>query len=101
MVTILYMDDLITLANSVTPFKWPKSEIEKKSEMHDLEELHYSLGMDFGRNREARIITMNQRNYIEEVLKRFNMEKCKPVETLFDVNSKWLKLSMVFHTRPE
>ena len=33
---------------------------------------------------------MNQMSYIEEVLKRFNMEKCKPVGTPFDVNSKLL-----------
>ena len=36
---------------------------------------------------------MNQRSYIEEALKRFNMEKCKPVGSPFDANSKFLKLS--------
>ena len=30
---------------------------------------------------------------IEEILKRFNMEECKPIRILFDVNSKLLKLS--------
>ena len=32
-------------------------------------------------------------NYIEDVLKQFNIERCKPVETPFDVNSNLLKLS--------
>jgi hypothetical protein len=59
--------------------------------MSDLGELHYYLGVEFERNREARIITMNKRSYIEEVLKRFDMEDCKPVKILFDVNSKMLK----------
>ena len=36
---------------------------------------------------------MNQRIYIKEVLKRFNMENCKSVIIPFDVNSKLLKLS--------
>ena len=36
---------------------------------------------------------MNQRSYIEEVLKRFNIEKCKRVRIQFDANSKLLKLS--------
>ena len=31
-------------------------------------------------------------SYVEEVLKHFNMEECKPVGTLFNVNSKLLKL---------
>ena len=60
--------------------------------MNDLGELHHCLGINFERNREARIIIMNQSSYIEEVLKRFNMKECKPIEYLFDVNSKLLKL---------
>ena len=86
------MDDLIILASNVTQLKWLKSELEKEFEMSDLGELHYCLGVEFERNREAHTITMNQRSYIEEVLKRFNMEECKPVGTPFDVNSKLLKL---------
>lgn len=35
---------------------------------------------------------MNQMGYIEEILMQFNMDGCKPVRTLFDVNSKLLKL---------
>ena len=68
--------------------------------------------MVFERNGEAHTITMNQKSYIEEILKRFNMEKCKLVGTPFDVNSKLLKFldeefmnvqreMEVFHTRPE
>ncbi len=60
--------------------------------MTDLGELHYCLGVEFKRNRAERTITMNQRKYIEEVLKRFNMEYCKPIGTPLDVNSKLLKL---------
>ena len=36
---------------------------------------------------------MNQKSYIEEILKRFNMDECKPVGNPFDVNSKLFKLS--------
>jgi hypothetical protein len=36
---------------------------------------------------------MSQKKYIEEVLKRFNMEDCKPIGTPLDVNSKLLKLT--------
>ena len=60
--------------------------------MSDLGELHYYLGVEFERNREVHTIIMNQKNYIEEILKRFNIEECKLVGTLFDVNFKLLKL---------
>jgi hypothetical protein len=36
---------------------------------------------------------MSQRSYIEEVLRRFNIEDCKPVATPSDANSKLFKLS--------
>ena len=87
------MDNLIILANNVTQLKWLKSELEKVFEMSDLEQLHYCLEVEFEMNREPRTITINQRNYIEEVFKQFNMEKCKLVGTSFDVNSKLLNLS--------
>ena len=68
------MDDLIILASNVIQLKWFKSEFEKEFEMCNFGELHYSLRIKFERNREARTITVNQRSYIEEVPKRFNME---------------------------
>jgi hypothetical protein len=37
--------------------------------------------------------TMSQTSYIEEVLRRFNMEDCKSVATPSDANSNLLKLS--------
>ena len=67
------MDDLIILANNVTHLKWLKSVFKKEFRMSDLKKLHYCLGIEFERNREACIITMNQRNYIEKVPKWFNI----------------------------
>ena len=38
-----------------------------------------------------RTITMNQSRYIEEVLKRFHIEDCKPVATPSDISTKLVK----------
>ncbi len=70
-----------------------QSKLEDEFEMSDLGELHYCLGMEFERDRANRTITMSQSKYTEEVLKRFNMEECKPIGTPLDVNSKLLKLT--------
>ena len=59
--------------------------------MNDLGELHYFLGMEFERNKEACTITMNKWSYIKEVLKCFNMEECKLVGISFDENLKLFK----------
>jgi hypothetical protein len=92
-VTILYVDDLIILSSDVTKLKWLKSQLEKEFELSDLGELNYCLGVQFQRDRKTHTITMSQTTYIEEVLRRFNMEDCKPVATPSDANSKLLKLS--------
>jgi hypothetical protein len=89
----LDVDDLIILASYVNILKWLKSRLEDEFEMSDLGELQYCLGVEFERDLANRTITMSQRKYIEEVLKRFNMEECKPIGTPLDVNSKLLKLT--------
>jgi len=93
LIVIIYVDDLIILASNVNILKWLKSRLEDEFEMSDLGELHYCLGVEFERDRANHTITMSQRKYIEEVLKRFNMEECKPIATPLDVNSKLLKLT--------
>jgi hypothetical protein len=92
LIVIIYVDDLIILASNVSILKWLKSRLEDEFEISDLGELHYCLGVEFERDYANCTITMNQSKYIEEVLKRFNME-CKPIGTPFDVNSKLLKLT--------
>jgi hypothetical protein len=90
---IIYVDDLIILVSNVSILKWLKSRLEDEFEMSDLGELHYCLGVEYERDRANRTISMSQSKYIEEVLKCFNMEECKPIGTPLDVNSKLLKLT--------
>ena len=61
--------------------------------MSDLGELHFFLGVHIERDRAACTITMHQRSYIEEVLKRFGMEDCKPISIPLDVKAQLLKLT--------
>lgn len=45
---------------------------QEEVKMSDLKELYHYLRVEFEKNRETYIITMNQMNYIEKVIKRFN-----------------------------
>jgi hypothetical protein len=92
LIIIIHVDDLIILARNVSILKWLKSRLEDEFEMSDLGDLHYCLGVEFERDRANCTITMSQSKYIEEVLKRFNMEECKPIGILLDMNSKLFKL---------
>lgn len=93
LVAIFHVNDLIILASNVTQLKCFIFETNKKFEMNDLEEL-YCIGAKFEKNRKACTITMKQRNYVKEVLKCINMEKCKLIKPMFDVNSNLLQFWM-------
>ena len=94
LIVLIYVDDLIILASLLEKLAWLKAKLNAEFKMSDLGELMYCLGVEFKRNRKARTITMSQKKYIKEVLKRFNMEECKPIGTPLDVNVKLMKLSV-------
>jgi hypothetical protein len=48
-----------------------KQELSQKFEMNDLGELHFFLGMEVERNRDERLLRINQIKYLKEILKRF------------------------------
>jgi hypothetical protein len=75
LIVIIYVDDLIILTSNVSILKWLKSRLEDEFEMSELGKLHYCLGVEFERDRANHTITMSQSKYMEEVLKRFNMEE--------------------------
>lgn len=79
LILILYVDNLIILINTLKTMDYLKAKLEKKYKMSNLEELHYCLGVEFLRDCTKKTIIMSQKNYIEEVLKRFNMEDCKSI----------------------
>ena len=70
-----------------------KFRIEEEYDMSDLGEFHFFLGVHIEGDRASRIITMHQRSYIEEVLKRFGMEDCKPISTPLHVKAQLVKLT--------
>jgi hypothetical protein len=44
--------------------------------------------MEVERNRDERLLRINQIKYIKEILKRFGMEECKPIGVPFDPKMK-------------
>jgi hypothetical protein len=71
-----------------TNFYKSKEELNQKFEMKDLRELHFFLGMEVERNRDERLLRINQIKYLKEILKRFGMEDYKPIGVPFDPKVK-------------
>ncbi len=68
---VVYVDDLILVCNDQNKLLQIKEELNHKFEMKDLGKLHFFLGMEVERNRDQRLLHINQIKYFKEILKRF------------------------------
>ena len=90
----IYVDDImIFFSNNTNMLEKEKSDLAKKFWVEDLGELHYVLGMFIKRNRRLCTLLISQTKYLEGLLKRFNMENCKPVSTPLEPNKKYQPLA--------
>jgi hypothetical protein len=85
---VVYVDDLILVCNNQNKLLQIKEELNQKFEMKDLGELHFLLGMEVERNRDERLLRINQIKYLKEILKRFGMVDCKPIGVPLDPKVK-------------
>ncbi|CAI7898427.1 unnamed protein product, partial [Closterium sp. NIES-54] len=78
---LVYVDDFILVAKDSAQMTSVQAALSKALQMKDLGDLKHYLGMEFTRDRQARTISLSQEFYIDNVLKRFEMELCTPVAT--------------------
>ena len=77
----IHVDDILLFSNSTKMLKVEKKAIASKFKVEDLNEVKHVLGMLIKRDRKRGKLTISQSKYLEGILKRFNMEHCKPVST--------------------
>lgn len=83
----LYVDDLLVTGSDSTEIERFQVLMKFEFEMTDLGKLTYFLGIEFITTEEG--IMMQQRKYIIDVLKWFNMAKCNSAATPAETNPKW------------
>ena len=72
----LYVDDILLLGNNKQLLGRLKKQLMDRFKMTDLGDVSKVLGMNFPRDRESRTIPINQKDYTEDILKRYNMTSC-------------------------
>ena len=92
MIFAVYVDDTIICSNNKSVLISEKKRLSKAFEMDDRGEVHHILGMEVLRDREKRILTIDQKAYLEEVLCKFGMEDCKPISTPIEAGKNFHKL---------
>ena len=78
-IVLVHVDDCTIAGTSITLILRFKIEIAKFVAISDLGELHWILGIEVKRVREARKIHLSQHSYIDSMLRRYGFEDLKPV----------------------
>ena len=84
-ILLLYVDDLFLTWEEKTDCK---KRLVSEFEMKDLGLMHYFLGLEVWQSPER--IFLNQGKYAVEILKRFDMLECKPMNTPMEGKFKLL-----------
>jgi hypothetical protein len=78
---LLYVDDMLIVAKSMKEIAALKAQLSHEFDMKDLGVAKKILGMEMIRDRKSGLLYLSQKNYIEKVLHRFNMNNIKLVST--------------------
>jgi histone deacetylase 1/2 len=76
---LVYVDDIIVTSSSQDAIDALLRDLEKEFAIKDLGDLSYFLGIQVHRKRGELLLT--QQRYAADILKRVNMQLCKPVKT--------------------
>ncbi|XP_021606554.1 uncharacterized mitochondrial protein AtMg00810-like [Manihot esculenta] len=85
----IYVDDLLITGSKQELIDCFKAEMFKEFEMTDLGLMSYFLGLEVRQRKNE--IFINQSKYAKEILKKFHMEGCKPVDTPMQPRVKFYK----------
>ena len=84
---LVYVDDIIVASSSQEAVDALLRDLEKDFAIKDLGNLHYFLGIQVQRKKGELLLT--QERYASDILKRVNMQLCKPVKTLLNTTEKF------------
>lgn len=85
----IYVDDLILASSDPKWIGDMKKQLSKEFKMKDLGILNFCLGIEFDCKEEQ--ITLSQKKYILDLLRKFKMLECKPVQTPIEIGRKLTK----------
>ncbi len=77
----LYVDDILLTGESPATLTRLKTELTQQFDIADMGEADQVVGMDINRDSETGTIRISQEGYVRTLLKKFDMEECKAVDT--------------------
>jgi hypothetical protein len=92
----LYFEDMLLIGNDMDAIKEVRKIPSSKLDMKDLDATSFIMGIDIKRDQAARNLWFNQTNYIETIMKHFNMQDCKMVKVPIHVVPDLTHTSLVW-----
>ena len=89
----VFVDDFIPVSNDLSMLNREKAAFCEKFDMDDKGEIHDVLGLVVTRDRENKILTVSQPDFVQNVLLRFGMDSCRPVATPMDPGCHFQKFN--------
>lgn len=86
LIIAIYVDDLLIFWKNASVLDHIKKALNTSFKMKDLGTAKCCLGINIKQSNGK--IELDQKNYINKVLERFNMKDCKPISTPSDLNQK-------------
>lgn len=80
-VVALYVDDFLVFSDDAEERCFLEKQLSLEFKIKNLGEAKQCLGVRIARDYENNCITLDQENYIDQILKKFNMSECKSVST--------------------
>jgi hypothetical protein len=87
----VYVDDLLIMSEDLEEIRKVKRELSKRFDMQDFGDASTILGMKLTYDRDAGVLSLSQEKYIQEILKRYNMDNCTGVVTPMSTGTKYTK----------
>ena len=91
----MWVDDLIIFGKDMASINDLKAQLNEEYEMKDLGELKYFLGIQVHRDRERKIIHINQSGYNRTILERFGMQNSKPASVPLSAGVRLVKATIM------
>ena len=84
---LVYVDDVLITGSSLELISRTKTDLKTRFEMTDSGKCAFVLGIELLDGQDGSV-TMCQRRYVDDILKRFNMDQCKAVVSPVDISTR-------------
>jgi len=81
LIVLIFIDDITLVSKDDAAIDSTVQELSKHFKLRDLGTTTFLLSVQVKQDLEAHTISLSQSHYVDELLKRFNMEEYNPVKT--------------------